>query len=183
MPSVDHQTVLIVGLGLIGGSIARALADKSSYRVLACGRDDRPLRQAQADGVIDQWSHEMTELAPQADIVVVATPTRSVARIFSILAGCVSRNTIITDAASVKGSVVADAQCYFAASMDRVVPAHPIAGSEQTGYAASRGDLYTGRNVIITPDRNTNVSALRRVVMLWQHQGAEVHLMLSLIHI
>tara|TARA_A100000171_G_scaffold51781_2_gene67280 strand:- start:1386 stop:3296 length:1911 start_codon:yes stop_codon:yes gene_type:complete len=177
VPSVDHQTVLIVGLGLIGGSIARALADKSSYRVLACGRDDRPLRQAQADGVIDQWSHDMTELAPQADIVVVATPTRSVARIFSILAGCVSRNTIITDAASVKGSVVADAQCYFAASMDRVVPAHPIAGSEQTGYAASRGDLYTGRNVIITPDRNTNVSALRRVVMLWQHQGAEVHLM------
>lgn len=177
MPSVDHQTVLIVGLGLIGGSIARALAGKPSYRVLACGRDDRPLRQAQADGVIEHWSHDLTELAPQADIVVVATPTRSVARIFSILADCVSRNTIITDAASVKGSVVADAQRYFAASMDRVVPAHPIAGSEQTGYAASRGDLYTGRNVIITPDRNTNVSALRRVVMLWQHQGAEVHLM------
>lgn len=177
MPSADRQTVLIVGLGLIGGSIARALTDHPSFRVLASGRDDRPLRQAQSEGVIENWSHDIKELAPQADIVVVATPTRTVAQIFSALADCVTRDTIITDAASVKGSVVADARRYFPDSLDRVVPAHPIAGSEQTGYAASRADLYTGRNVIVTPDRHTSTTALRQVVALWQHQGADVHLM------
>lgn len=177
MPSVDRQTLLIVGLGLIGGSIARALADRPDYRVLACGRDDKPLRQALSDGVIDGWSQDISELAPQADIILVATPTRTVARIFDALAGCVRRETIITDAASVKGSVITEAQRFFPDSMDRVVPAHPIAGSEKSGYAASFADLYRGRNVIITPDYQTRVDALKKVVQLWQYQGAEVHLM------
>ena len=177
MPSADRQTLLIVGLGLIGGSIARSLADRPGYRVLACGRDDRPLRQAQSDGVIDDWSQDVSELAPQADIVLVATPTRTVDRIFDALAGCVGRDTIITDAASVKGSVITEAQRFFPDSMDRIVPAHPIAGSEKTGYAASFADLYRGRNVIITPDHQTRADALKKVVQLWQYQGAEVHLM------
>ena len=177
MPSVDRQTLLIVGLGLIGGSIAKALADRPDYRVLACGRDDRPLRQALSDGVIDDWSQDVSELAPQADIILVATPTRTVARIFEALAGCVRRQTVITDAASVKGSVITEARRFFSDSMDRVVPAHPIAGSEKTGYAASFADLYSGRNVIITPDHQTRVDALKKVVQLWQYQGAEVHLM------
>lgn len=177
MPSVDRQTLLIVGLGLIGGSIARALAGNPEIRVLACGRDDKPLRQAQADGVIEGWSHDVSELAPQADMVLVATPTRTVARIFSMLAECVTRDTIITDAASVKGCVVEDARHFFADSMDRVVPAHPIAGSEKSGYAASFADLYRGRNVILTPEPETSAAALKKVVALWQLQGAQVHLM------
>jgi prephenate dehydrogenase len=177
VPSAERQTLLIVGLGLIGGSIARALKNNPGIRVLACGRDDKPLRQAQADGVIDSWSHDVSELAPQADIILVATPTRTVDRIFSMLAQCVGRDTIITDAASVKGSVVADARRFFADSMDRVVPAHPIAGSEKSGYSASFADLYRGRNVILTPEPETSAAALKAVVSLWQLQGAEVHLM------
>lgn len=177
MPSVDRQTLLIVGLGLIGGSIARALAGRPDYRVLACGRDDRPLRQAQADGVIDGWSQDVSELAREADIVLVATPTRTVGRIFAALADAVEDHTIITDAASVKGSVVTEARRFFSDSMNRIVPAHPIAGSEKTGYAASFADLYRGRNVIITPDIETRANALKKVVNLWQHQGADVHLM------
>lgn len=176
MSLLQNKSVLIVGLGLIGGSVARGLRRSGLCRAIyACGRDERPLQQAQADGVIDEWSTNLKSLAVKADVILICVPTLTVRRVFEDLKGLVSDKTILTDAASVKGSVVEDFQAVFGNESDQFVPAHPIAGSEQTGYLASTADLFTGRKVILTPLPSTNRTSLSVVTQLWQALGAQVN--------
>ncbi len=176
MNLLQNKSVLIVGLGLIGGSVARGLRAGGLCRAIyACGRDERPLQQAQADGVIDEWSTDLKSIAVKADVILICVPTLTVRRVFEDLKGVVSDTTILTDAASVKGSVVVDFQAIFGPESGQFVPAHPIAGSEQTGYMASNADLFAGRKVIITPLPSTNPAALSVVTQLWQALGAQVN--------
>ncbi|MES3006181.1 MAG: (d)CMP kinase [Pseudomonadota bacterium] len=175
MSLLKHKSVLIVGLGLIGGSVARGLRKRGLCRAIyACGRDERPLQQAQRDGVIDQWSTDLRLIALKADIILVCVPTLTVRRVFQELKGVISDKTILTDAASVKGSVVEDFRAVFGDTSRMLVPAHPIAGSEQSGYSASTADLFCGRKVILTPSADTDQQALLVVTQLWQELGAEV---------
>src|SRR5690606_1192161 len=169
MKALQDKAVLIVGLGLIGGSVARALREKALCRsILACGRDPAPLRRAQADGVVDEWSTDMAALAAQADIVLIAVPTCTVRRVLQTIRGSLRPDVIVTDAASVKGSVVGDAREVLGERSACFVPAHPIAGSEHSGYAASMADLYAGRKVIVTPLPENPAAAIETVVALWQ---------------
>lgn len=178
MNLLKDKTVLIVGLGLIGGSIARGLASTGSCRrILAVGRDETPLQTAVLDGSIHAWSTDLATLAPEADLIMITVPTLAVRGVLQELAELVDDHVIITDAASVKGKVVADARQILAGSIARFVPGHPIAGSEQSGYQASRADLYKGRKVILTPMPDNDTSAVRTVMSLWQHLGAEVRAM------
>ncbi|MDO8272078.1 MAG: (d)CMP kinase [Gammaproteobacteria bacterium] len=176
MSLLQNKSVLIVGLGLIGGSVARGLRSGGLCRAIyACGRDERPLQQAQADGVIDEWSTDLKSIAVKADVILICVPTLTVRRVFEDLKGVVSDTTILTDAASVKGSVVEDFQAVFGNECGQFVPAHPIAGSEQTGYLASNTKLFMGRKVILTPLANTDRTALLVVTQLWQALGALVN--------
>ena len=178
MSALKDRTVLIIGLGLIGGSVARALREKALCRcILACGRDPVPLRQAQADGVVDEWSTDMAAMVARADIVLIAVPTCTVRRVLETIHGSLRPDAIVTDAASVKGSVVDDARQVLGERSGCFVPAHPIAGSEHSGYAASMADLYAGRKVIVTPLPENPAPAVEAVVALWQGIGAEVHRM------
>lgn len=176
MNLLQNKSVLIVGLGLIGGSVARGLRRGGFCRAIyACGRDERPLQQALDDGVIDEWSTNLKSLAVKADVILICVPTLTVRRVFEDLKGLVSDKTILTDAASVKGSVVEDFQAVFGNESGQFVPAHPIAGSEQTGYLASKVDLFKGRKVILTPLPSTNLTAVSVVTQLWQALGAQVN--------
>ncbi len=176
MSKLLDKNVLIVGLGLIGGSIARGLRDrKLCAAIYACGRDEVPLRQAQKEGVIDEWSTDLKSLAGKADVIILAVPTLTVRRILEELKGFVTPTAIISDAASVKGSVVADYRAVFSDSCHRFVPAHPIAGSEESGYNASDGLLYVNRKTILTPLIETDVDAIELVRELWAGLGAQVH--------
>ncbi len=176
MESLKDKTVLIVGLGLIGGSIARALRHRRlGARILAQGRDPAPLERARDEGSIDAFSTDLARLAPQADLIVVAVPTLAVREVFSRLADLVSETAVITDAASVKASVMADFAAVFPAAPRRFVPGHPIAGSERSGYEASREDLFLGRKVILTPAEETDPAAVQLVAGFWRALGAQVH--------
>ena len=178
MNLLKDKSVLIVGLGLIGGSVARGLRKRGLCRAIyACGRDDRPLREAAADGVVDEWATDLPTLAAKADLILIAVPTLTVRRVLEQLKGVVRPDTIITDAASVKGSVVKDFRSVFGNDCRQFVPAHPIAGSEQSGYRASTPDLYQDRKVILTPLGETDPSFLRTVRELWEALGADVHQM------
>ena len=175
MSLLQSKSVLIVGLGLIGGSVARGLRRRDLCRkIYACGRDERPLQEAQNDGVIDGWATDIRKLAPQADIILICVPTLTVRNVFEELKDAVSASTVITDAASVKGSVVDDFRAVFGDDCGQFVPAHPIAGSEQSGYQASTADLFKARKVILTPLVNTDPQALQVVTQLWQELGAVV---------
>lgn len=178
MKLLHTKTILIVGLGLIGGSIARGLAaGKHCKRILAHGRDSIALQSALNDGNIDAYSTDLSVLAPQADVIVICTPTLSVRKVLEELKDFIDSQVIITDAASVKSNVVADARMLFPDSLHRFVPGHPIAGSEQSGYAASRSELFNKRKVILTPLKENSTVALQTVMSLWQLLGADVHAM------
>jgi 3-phosphoshikimate 1-carboxyvinyltransferase len=175
---LENKTVLIIGLGLIGGSIARSLASgKHCKRILAHGQDSIALQSALNDGNIDAYSTDLCVLTPQADIIVICTPTLSVRGVLEQLRYLVTSDTIITDVASVKGNIAADARRLFAESLHRIVPGHPIAGSEKSGYSASRADLFRNRKVILTPLIENSSSAVQTVMSLWQKLGADVHAM------
>lgn len=167
--------VLIIGLGLIGGSVARGLRSRGLCKAIdACGRDPKPLQLAAQDGVIDAWSTDLGELVPSADIILIAVPTLSVRRILSLIEPLLSEHTIVTDAASVKGSVIEDLRAVFGKIPSKFVPGHPIAGSERSGYEASNELLFTDRKVILTPLEETDAQALLVVQELWQGLGAQI---------
>ena len=166
--------VLIIGLGLIGGSVARGLRSRSLCKSIeACGRDPKPLQLAAQDGVIDAWSTDLGELVPRADIILIAVPTLSVRPILKLLEPLLSEHSIVTDAASVKGSVIEDLRAVFGKIPSKFVPGHPIAGSERSGYEASNELLFSDRKVILTPLEETDADALRLVQELWQGLGAQ----------
>jgi len=178
MKQLKDMRILIIGLGLIGGSIARGLRQNEvCSAIVACGRDEAPLRKAQAEGVVDEWSTDLAAVAGLADMIVIAVPTLSVRAILAQLEQYARRDTIITDAASVKGSVVADVQAVYGGDLEFFVPAHPIAGSEKSGYEASTATLFMERKVILTPVQSTSAAAVEVVTTLWQRLGAEVHSM------
>jgi 3-phosphoshikimate 1-carboxyvinyltransferase len=129
------------------------------------------------DGTIHAYSTDLATLAGEADLIMITVPTLSVRLILEQLNGMVDDQVIITDAASVKGRVVADARQILGAGVRRFVPGHPIAGSEQSGYPASRSGLFDKRKVILTPLANNDTVAVRTVMALWQSLGAEIHAM------
>jgi prephenate dehydrogenase len=172
------QRVLVIGLGLIGGSFARALKEHDCCaEVLGNSRSADTVAKAQARGVVDRADVDLDVLLPElqaGDVVVVATPTLSVKATLSRLSDVVARGVIITDVASVKGSVVADALDVFGCVPDCLVPGHPIAGSEKSGIDAADPSLFQRHAVILTPLEHTDPAAVSTVTQLWEVAGAEV---------
>lgn len=172
------RRVLVVGLGLIGGSLALALKQrKICLEVLGVSRSETTVEKALAKGVIDRGSTSLAAMLPAlqaGDIVVIATPTLSVKNICEHLKDAVQQGVLITDVASVKGSVVRDAETVFGCLPENFIPAHPIAGSEKSGVEAADSTLFVQHQVILTPLPNANATAVQAVTAMWQAVGAEL---------
>lgn len=172
------QRVLVIGLGLIGGSIAAALRhSRCCAEVLGNSRSESTVTMALARHIVDRADVDLDALLPllQADdIVVVATPTLSVKPMLARLREVVARGVIVTDAASVKGSVVQDARDVFGEVPATFVPGHPIAGSEKSGVDAANPSLFARHAVILTPLAHSSPTAVDAVTRLWEAVGAEV---------
>jgi len=169
------RRLAIVGVGLIGGSLARALREAGEVgEVVGCGRSRPNLDRAVELNVIDRYTHHAGEAAEGADMVVVAVPLGAMARTFAALQGHLTENAVVTDAGSAKGSVVEDAAKVFGRIPQWFVPGHPIAGTEHTGVDASFAELYRHRRVILTPLSDTDPAAVERVEAMWRTCGAEV---------
>lgn len=168
----------IIGVGLIGGSLARALKRAGAVReVLGYGRSPENLQRAVALQVIDYAETSLARVAQQADLIVLAVPVGSMAEILAGLAPYLSERTVLTDAGSVKGSVVAAARAALGRHFPRFVPGHPIAGTEKSGVEAALPDLFEGRRVVLTPLPETERAALEQVQAMWRAAGAQVSLM------
>ncbi|MFM1897209.1 MAG: hypothetical protein RLZZ385_2283, partial [Pseudomonadota bacterium] len=175
MTFTDHSTVLIIGLGLIGGSIARGLKKYCpDCQVLAADADPVQLELALSEGAIDSGSVNVDDLTPAADIIVLAVPTLAVRGVLQRLAGRTRPGAVITDVASVKGCVAGAAQEALGVHLGAFVPGHPIAGSEKSGFAASSADLFRHRKVILTPLPDTDPAAVKAVNRLWHRLGADI---------
>lgn len=169
------KQLTIIGVGLIGGSLARALKRAGAVgEIVGTGRDEAHLQRAQALGVIDRVETDMVAAVKGADIVLVAAPVGAMESIFSVIAPSLTADTILTDAGSTKASVVEAARVAFGELPANFVPGHPIAGTEKSGVEASFAELYDGRRVILTPTESSASAAVKAVREMWQQAGAEV---------
>lgn len=169
------QRLTVIGVGLIGGSLARALKRAGACaEIVGCGRNRTNLQSAASLGIIDTHYDDPIRAVKGSDMVVVAVPLGAMAPLFANLREALSPQAIITDVGSAKASVVADARQYLGLRFPRFVPGHPIAGSEKTGAAASDADLFENRRVILTPLPETETEAHTKVSTMWAMTGAEV---------
>lgn len=173
--SFNINRITILALGLIGGSLAKALkANGFNGELVAWGRRSASLETGLAMGIIDRFSLDLNEAIDGADLIVVATPTLIAADMIKQLASIVDERVIITDVASVKGNLLVAAKEAFGKVPPNLVLAHPIAGSEKSGVEAAKADLFVNHRVILTPTEETNPEALQAVKSLWELTGAEL---------
>jgi prephenate dehydrogenase len=165
----------VIGLGLIGGSAARAFRSGGAVSTITgYDADDHQIRLACELGVIDAGAASAAEAVRDADVVLIAVPVLATANALRACAPGLSADTIVTDVGSTKQSALAAAAEVFGEVPARFVPAHPIAGTEKSGVAHSLADLFHGHRVIVTPHSRQDTAALACVEGLWKATGARL---------
>lgn len=155
--------------------MARALREEGVVQeVVGCGRGQANLQKAVQLGVIDHYTHEVSEAVQGADFVVLAVPLGTMQACFESMQGNLAADVVVTDVGSVKGSVIQDVMRVYGEVPGWFVPGHPIAGTERSGVEAAFAELFRNRRVILTPLTSTDPHALQRVEQAWRHCGAEV---------
>ena len=168
------DTLAVVGVGLIGGSFALALKQSGCVgTVLGVGRKRQTLEQAQQLGVIDEIV-TIEQAAKQADLIMLAAPVGAFGPLFKDLAKHLSDTALITDGGSTKGNVVAAARAALGDRIDQFVPAHPIAGSHESGPQAAFAELYRDRHVVVCPLPENTASSVDYVSAAWHATGARL---------
>lgn len=166
------ETVAILGVGLIGGSIAAACKDGERH-VIGCGRNLERLQAAQGAGLLDEITTEISTAAAQADLVVVCTPVDRIVEDVRSAAEHARPGTLITDAGSVKAAICDTLATGLPAGVT-FVGSHPLAGSEKQGFEHAQGDLFHERMCVITPVEDTPDSEIARLRAFWAGMGATV---------
>jgi prephenate dehydrogenase len=175
MPLINR--LAIIGVGLIGGSLARILREKGEVgEVVGIGRGAANLQRAVELGVIDRYEHDPVAGVAGADMVFIATPVCTIAAVTAAISGALMPGAIVTDGGSVKEEIVS-ACAPLLPSGRHFVGGHPIAGTEKSGVEASFSTLYLGKRCIITPTASTDNTSLEKVCRMWQIAGSEVVLM------
>jgi prephenate dehydrogenase len=167
--------LVIIGVGLIGGSFALALKKaKAVQHVVGVGRTRKNLNAALKLGVIDEISQDAALVVRDADLVLIGTPVGQMAGVMQAIAPHLGAKTIVTDGGSTKQDVIACARKHLGARLANFVPAHPMAGTENSGAAAAFAELYQGRKVILVPQQETAARAIAMVRAAWTACGANV---------
>ena len=180
MPLINR--LVIIGVGLIGGSLARVLREKGEVgEIVGVGRGAKNLIRAVELGVIDRYTHDPAEAVKDADMVFLSIPVCSIAAMTERIAPALAPGCIVTDGGSVKGEIVAACEPLMPAGT-YFVGGHPIAGTEKSGVEASFAALYENRRCILTPTKATEPDALKKVARMWEVAGSEVVLMDSIKH-
>lgn len=177
MKTVD--TLLVVGLGLIGGSFAAAVKSAGVCRqVYGYDLDREALEEAEALGIIDRRCQNLAEGVAVADVIMLAVPMLAMRPVLEQLAECSLDGSlyekVITDAGSSKRALLDAAIDVFGEVPGCLVPGHPIAGSEKSGVGAAKANLFQAHDVILTPLDTTDSLALEKVKLLWEACGAVV---------
>ncbi len=171
--------LVIIGVGLIGGSFALALRKAGLVKhIVGVGRSKENMQRALAQGVINEIAENMASALQNADLVFLAMPVGQTTNIMAQIAPHLQTNTIITDAGSTKQDVIAAARSHLnPENLKNFVPGHPIAGAEQSGVLAAQVDLFRNKHLILTPVEETNTDSVQQVTHLWQACGAVVSTM------
>jgi prephenate dehydrogenase len=174
---VHFNNVTIIGVGLIGGSLAKAMkAAGLAGRITGTGRSKESLERALKLGVIDDIKEDRAQAVNNADLVVLASPVGSFEQIVREIGPRMKSGAILTDVGSVKGDLVRRMEKLLPSGMS-YVPGHPIAGKEKYGVSEATESLFRGAKCILTPTKKTDATSLESVRSLWAAAGAQVLLM------
>jgi prephenate dehydrogenase len=182
------QELAIVGVGLLGGSVAKAArADKLARRIVGVGRDAARLQPALDDGTLDAATTDLAAGVRKADFILLAAPVLAIEGLLAQVSRVAPEGSVVTDVGSTKRNIVRAAERLAAESVrlaaapagcggrpPSFVGSHPMAGSEQSGYRVARADLFRGATVVVTPTERTALGALKQVTEFWEALGARV---------
>jgi prephenate dehydrogenase len=172
------EKICIIGVGLIGSSLAKALKNTGQAKfICGYGRDAARLEKAKELSIIDDYSIKLKEAVINSDIVIIATPVGSYEEVLVGIKPYLKSDTLVTDVGSTKRSVIEAAEKVFGNLPHNFIPAHPIAGKEKSGFEACDGELFVNKKVIITPLENNDDESISRVQNMWEKVGSEVDFM------
>jgi len=171
LPRSLEETVVIVGVGLIGGSLAAALKQRRvAERVIGVGRNAERLATAKSAGLIDEGFTDIAAAARQARLTVVCTPVDRIVDDVRQTAGAMPAGSLITDAGSVKGTIC-ESLADLSTGPATFIGSHPLAGSEKQGFEHASANLFEGRLCVITPTKNSPLEQVQRLHRFWQGVG------------
>ena len=170
--------ITIIGVGLIGGSLAKAIKENNLAKVVfGFGRDLNRLEAAQKANVIDQFSTNLKDAINDSDIVIIATPVGSFKEILNEIKPFLTSKIVISDVGSTKTNIASIVSQTLGDYSNYFIPAHPIAGKEKSGFEASEANLFNNRKVIITPLETSNSDSINIIQEMWEGTGADVDFM------
>lgn len=169
-----YRRIAIIGLGLIGGSLAAAVRKRGlAEEVVAADRREEELELGVRLGVIDRWDTPEKAVAG-ADLVVIAVPVKATGEVLKQIRPALEPGALLTDVGSTKQSFVGAVEAEFGSWPAHVIPGHPIAGSEKSGVSAADPDLFVDHKVILTPPGSADPARLEQLSALWEACGATV---------
>jgi len=174
--------LVIIGVGLIGGSVALAARRAGlAQHIVGAGRPGETLDDALKLGVIDAAASP-ADAVKDADLVLLAIPVGQMPEVMASIAPHLPAHAIVTDAGSTKGDVIAAARANMGLRLPRFVPAHPIAGAEKSGVQAAKVELFDNKNVVLTPLPENDADAVTKSEAFWRGCGANVTAMTQETH-
>ncbi|HEX6440691.1 MAG TPA: prephenate/arogenate dehydrogenase family protein [Stellaceae bacterium] len=177
MSKRPFKRVALIGIGLIGSSLARVLRrDAPDTRIVACARRSETLDAVRRLGIADATTDDPAEAVADADLVVIATPLSAYAEVARRIAPVLKTGAIVTDVGSVKEAAIRELQPLLPERV-HFVPGHPVAGTEHSGPESGFAELFRDRWCILTPLPETAPEALARVQALWEMAGMRVTVM------
>ena len=177
MPKITYESVLIIGMGLIGSSIARVLREKKiSNKIFALDKDDNVINISRNLNLVDEIENDLNQYKDQFDIIFICTPLSSYKNIFDQLNKYITKETLLTDVGSTKVSVIKDFKQSVNNKKIFFVPAHPIAGLEKSGPEYGLAKLFENRYCILTPiDENDGLT--KSISNIWKSFGMTIEIM------
>ncbi|MGN6536608.1 MAG: prephenate/arogenate dehydrogenase family protein [Mesorhizobium sp.] len=177
MPEPLFEKIALVGIGLIGSSLARVVRRENLARHIAIAtRSPSTLKRAEELGLGDSYSTDLGEAVRDADLVIVSVPVGSSAEVAEEIAPALKKGAILTDVGSTKASVIAQMQPFVTEDV-HFIPGHPLAGSEKSGPDAGFAELFENRWCIFTPLPGTDPAALEKLSEFWRRCGSNIDTM------
>ena len=176
MPALFDKVTLI-GIGLIGSSIARVIKrDKIARHLVAVAKSKKTIDTVLKLGIADSVTLDSSEAVKDADMVMLCSPLGTYKKIMREIGPNLKRGCILTDVGSVKGCVFEDIEIEKLLGVN-LVPAHPVAGTEYSGPEAGFVELFEGRWCVITPDKTASKESIKKICKLWEAAGSNVEIM------
>lgn len=169
--------VAIIGIGLIGSSLARAMQANSIASYITCGDKSQDYcDKAMELGIVNEAYTDLGKAVNNADLIILCVPVGAMKSVAEEISADLKKGAIITDVGSVKEAVINDVQSRIPADV-HLVPAHPIAGAEKSGPEAGIANLFHNRWCIVTPSLNTEIKAVEKVTEFWERCGSMIEIM------